>query len=64
MPAKGVTFDGATWQALDLLARDRMADFQLGPFRISSTDWASIGGMGGLSSSVSGFAMTMSDGVH
>jgi len=28
MPAKRVRFDDATWQALDLLARDRMADFQ------------------------------------
>ena len=28
MPAKRVQFDEATWQALDLLARDRMADFQ------------------------------------
>ncbi|MGA2128585.1 MAG: hypothetical protein ABSG76_20830 [Xanthobacteraceae bacterium] len=28
MPGKRVTFDDATWQALDLLARDRMADFQ------------------------------------
>jgi len=28
MPAKRVQFDQATWQALDLLARDRMADFQ------------------------------------
>ncbi len=28
MPAKRVQLDEATWQALDLLARDRMADFQ------------------------------------
>ena len=28
MPGKRVQFDEATWQALDLLARDRMADFQ------------------------------------
>jgi hypothetical protein len=28
MPAKRVQFDAETWQALDLLARDRMATFQ------------------------------------
>ena len=28
MPGKRVQFDEATWQALDLLARDRMMDFQ------------------------------------
>jgi len=28
MPGKRVQFDGQTWQALDLLARDRMMDFQ------------------------------------
>ena len=28
VPAKRVKFDDATWQALDLLARDRMMDFQ------------------------------------
>ena len=28
MPGKRVQFDAATWQALDLLARDRMMDFQ------------------------------------
>ena len=28
MPAKRVQFDEETWQALDLLARDRMANFQ------------------------------------
>jgi len=28
MPGKRVQFDDATWQALDLLARDRMMDFQ------------------------------------
>ena len=28
MPGKRVQFDGATWQAIDLLARDRMMDFQ------------------------------------
>jgi len=28
MPGKRVQFDEATWQALDLLARDRMATFQ------------------------------------
>jgi len=28
MPGKRIQFDGATWQALDLLARDRMMDFQ------------------------------------
>ena len=28
MPGKRVQFDGETWAALDLLARDRMATFQ------------------------------------
>ena len=28
MPGKRVQFDAATWQAVDLLARDRMMDFQ------------------------------------
>ena len=28
MPGKRVQFDDQTWQALDLLARDRMMDFQ------------------------------------
>lgn len=28
MPGKRVQFDPATWQAIDLLARDRMMDFQ------------------------------------
>jgi hypothetical protein len=28
MPGKRVQFDDATWAALDLLARDRMATFQ------------------------------------
>jgi hypothetical protein len=28
MPGKRVQFDDETWQALDVLARDRMADFQ------------------------------------
>jgi uncharacterized protein YjbJ (UPF0337 family) len=28
MPGKRIQFDDATWQALDLLARDRMMDFQ------------------------------------
>ena len=28
MPGKRVQFDDATWQALDLLGRDRMMDFQ------------------------------------
>jgi hypothetical protein len=28
MPGKRVQFDDATWHALDLLARDRMMDFQ------------------------------------
>lgn len=28
MPGKRVQFDEQTWQALDLLARDRMMDFQ------------------------------------
>jgi hypothetical protein len=28
MPGKRVQFDDETWQALDLLARDRMATFQ------------------------------------
>jgi hypothetical protein len=28
MPGKRVQFDEETWAALDLLARDRMADFQ------------------------------------
>lgn len=28
MPGKRVTFDEETWSALDLLARDRMMDFQ------------------------------------
>jgi hypothetical protein len=28
MPGKRVHFDLATWQAIDLLARDRMMDFQ------------------------------------
>ena len=28
MPGKRVQFDDETWQALDLLARDRMVDFQ------------------------------------
>jgi hypothetical protein len=28
MPGKRVQFDPETWQALDLLARDRMMDFQ------------------------------------
>jgi hypothetical protein len=28
MPGKRVQFDAATWQAIDLLARDRMMDFQ------------------------------------
>jgi DNA-binding NarL/FixJ family response regulator len=28
MPGKRVQFDQETWQALDLLARDRMQDFQ------------------------------------
>ena len=28
MPGKRVQFDDATWQAIDLLARDRMMDFQ------------------------------------
>jgi predicted DNA-binding ribbon-helix-helix protein len=28
MPGKRVQFDQATWQVLDLLARDRMATFQ------------------------------------
>ena len=28
MPGKRVQFDDATWQALDLLARDSMKDFQ------------------------------------
>lgn len=28
MPGKRVTFDDETWAALDLLAKDRMADFQ------------------------------------
>jgi hypothetical protein len=28
MPGKRVQFDDQTWQAIDLLARDRMMDFQ------------------------------------
>lgn len=28
MPGKRVQFDDETWHALDLLARDRMSDFQ------------------------------------
>ena len=28
MPGKRVQFDEQTWQAIDLLARDRMMDFQ------------------------------------
>lgn len=28
MPGKRVTFDDETWAALDLLAKDRMMDFQ------------------------------------
>jgi hypothetical protein len=28
MPGKRVQFDDATWQAIDLLGRDRMMDFQ------------------------------------
>ena len=28
MPGKRVQFDDETWQALDLLARERMQDFQ------------------------------------
>ena len=28
MPGKRVQFDAETWQVLDLLARDRMMDFQ------------------------------------
>ena len=28
MPGKRVQFDDETWQALDVLARDRMANFQ------------------------------------
>jgi hypothetical protein len=28
MPGKRIQFDDWTWQALDLLARDRMMDFQ------------------------------------
>jgi hypothetical protein len=28
MPGKRVQFDAETWAALDLLARDRMMDFQ------------------------------------
>jgi hypothetical protein len=28
MPGKRVQFDEATWQAIDLLGRDRMMDFQ------------------------------------
>jgi hypothetical protein len=28
MPGKRVQFDDATWQALDLLGKDRMMDFQ------------------------------------
>ncbi|HEY1364718.1 MAG TPA: hypothetical protein VGF60_20910 [Xanthobacteraceae bacterium] len=28
MPGKRVQFDDETWQAIDLLARDRMVDFQ------------------------------------
>jgi hypothetical protein len=28
MPGKRVQFDGETWNALDLLAKDRMQDFQ------------------------------------
>ena len=28
MPGKRIAFDEATWQAVDLLARDRMMDFQ------------------------------------
>ena len=28
MPGKRVQFDDETWQAIDLLARDRMMDFQ------------------------------------
>ena len=28
MPGKRVQFDDETWQALDVLARDRMMDFQ------------------------------------
>jgi predicted DNA-binding ribbon-helix-helix protein len=28
MPGKRVQFDDATWHAIDLLARDRMMDFQ------------------------------------
>jgi hypothetical protein len=28
MPGKRITFDEETWQAVDLLARDRMMDFQ------------------------------------
>ena len=28
MPGKRVQFDDATWQAIDLLAHDRMMDFQ------------------------------------
>ena len=28
MPGKRVQFDNETWNALDLLARDRMMDFQ------------------------------------
>jgi hypothetical protein len=28
MPGKRVQFDGETWLALDMLARDRMMDFQ------------------------------------
>jgi hypothetical protein len=28
MPGKRVQFDAETWQALDLLARDRVMDFQ------------------------------------
>jgi hypothetical protein len=28
MPGKRIQFDAETWQAIDLLARDRMMDFQ------------------------------------
>jgi hypothetical protein len=28
MPGKRIQFDDQTWQAIDLLARDRMMDFQ------------------------------------
>ena len=37
MPGKRVQFDDETWQAVDLLARDRMMDFRSWPRKPSAT---------------------------